>query len=282
MQYALGHFNTTVTVDGKVFSGFNLISPQGRGQAGVAWEFTSQMALAMKIVDANSGSSQFANSVTFYLDEIRQAQLSAPFGDVKGVVASTLANGDALRPYDQCLKTPFQCIAERVGLGPTAWAVLADLKSNPLNAGPSATPTPTPSPSPNPTASPMQLILDTSGPAIDQLAALDSMLFLRDPFPVVNTINVLNLGPDRNTRVVIFVMNLQLAQGETAASVVVNLIDSKNQNYDLAAEDVRAVPNFSFTQVVFRLPDGLSTGMCLVRVKAHGRVSNAGIIRIRI
>jgi len=262
-----------------MFSGFNLISPQATGQAGVAWEFTSQMALAMKIVDANSGSSQFANSVSFYLDQVRQAQLSAPFGDGKGVVASTLSNGDTLTPYAQCLKTPFQCIAERVGLGPTAWAVLADLRSNPLNAGPSATPTPTPSPSP--TASPMQLILDESGPAIDQVAALDAMLFLRDPFPVVNTINVLNLGPDRNTRVVIFVTNLQLAQGETPAAVVVNLIDSKNLNYDLVPEDVRLVPNFSFTQIVVRLPNGLSPGTCSVKVKAHGQVSSAGTFRIR-
>jgi len=282
MQYALSHFNTAVTVGGKTFSGFNLISPQGAAQAGVVWEFTSQMALAMKIVDANSGSSQFANSISLYLGEVQQAQLSAPFGDGKGVVASTLSNGDTLPPYNQCLKTPFQCIPERVGLGPTAWAVLADLKSNPLNAGPSATPTPTPSPSPSPTASPMQLILDTSGPAIDQVAALDSMLFLRDPFSVVNTNNLLNLGSVRNTRVVVFVVNLQLAQGETASSVLVNLIDSRNQSYDLAAEDVRLVPNFSFTQVIFRLPDGISAGTCLVRVKAHGQVSSAGTIRIRV
>jgi hypothetical protein len=281
MQYALDHFNTTATVGEKTFSGFNLIR-QGTGQTGVAWEFTSQMALAMKVVDANYGSSQFASSVGFYLDQVRQAQLSAPFGDGKGVGASTLSNGDTLPPYAQCLKTPFQCIAERVGLGASAWAVLADLKFNPLNAGPSATPTPTPSASPNPTPSPIELILDTSGPAIDQSAALDSMIFLRDPFPVVNTVNLLNPGPDRNTRVVIFVTNLQLAPGETAASVVVSLIDSRNQIYDLAAEDVRPVPNFSFTQVVFRLPDGLSTGTCSIRVKAHGQVSNTGTIRIRI
>jgi len=280
MQYALDHFNTAISVDGRTFSGFNLISPQGAAQAGVAWEYTSQMALAMKIVDSNSGSSQFTSSVSLYLGQVQQAQLSAPFGDGKGVVASTLSNGDTLSPYIQCLKTPFQCIPERVGLGPTAWAVLADLKSNPLNAGPSATPIP--SPSPSPTASPVQLILDTSGPAVDQVAALDSMLFLRDPFAVVNPINLLNRGPDRNTRVVVSVVNLQLVQGEAAASVVVNLIDSRNQSYDLAAEDVRPIPSFNFTQIIFRLPDEISVGTCLVRVKAHGQVSNAGTIRIRI
>jgi len=128
----------------------------------------------------------------------------------------------------------------------------------------------------------VQLILDTSGPAVDQAAALDSMLFLRDPFAVVNPINLLNRGPDRNTRIVVSVVNLQLAQGEAAASVVVNLIDSRNQSYDLAAEDVRLIPSFNFTQIIFRLPDEISAGTCLVRVKAHGQVSNAGTIRIRI
>lgn len=99
---------------------------------------------------------------------------------------------------------------------------------------------------------------------------------------MVNTADLLNLGADRNTRVMIFVMNLQLAQGETSASAVINLIDSKNQSFDIAAEDVRSVPNFNFTQVIFRLPNSLSPGTCTVRVKAHGQISNAGTVRIRI
>jgi hypothetical protein len=77
-------------------------------------------------------------------------------------------------------------------------------------------------------------------------------------------------------------MNLQLAQGETSSSVVVNLTDSNNQSYDVAAEDVRPVPNVNFTQVIFRLPDSLPSGTCIVTVKARGQVSNAGTIRIRI
>lgn len=91
-----------------------------------------------------------------------------------------------------------------------------------------------------------------------------------------------NLGSDRNTRVITFVTNLQLAQGETSATVVVNLIASNSQVYDVAAEDVRPVPGFDFTQVVFRLPDNLAAGPCTIRVKAHGQVSNAGTLRIRI
>lgn len=131
-------------------------------------------------------------------------------------------------------------------------------------------------------SSPAQLILETSDPAPEGAAALDSLLFLRDPFSVVNGANLLNLGVDRNTRVIVFVMNLQLAQGETSSSVVVNLIDSNNQSHDVVVEDVRLVPNLDFTQVIFRLPDNLPVGTCTIKVKAHGQVSNAGTIKIRI
>jgi len=127
---------------------------------------------------------------------------------------------------------------------------------------------------------PMELLLDTSGPAADQLAALDSILFLRDEFPVVNLANSLNLG-DRNTRVTLFVTNLQLGAGEPSSSVIVNLLASNNQSHDVAAEDVRPVPNFPFTQVIFRLPDNLPVGTCTIRITAHGQVSNSGTIRIR-
>lgn len=138
-----------------------------------------------------------------------------------------------------------------------------------------ATPTPTPTPTP------MQLLLDTSGVAGDLVAGLDSVLFIRDPLPVVNGANLFNQGSDKNTRAIVFVMNLQLTQGETSASVVVNLLDSNNQSYDVPAEDVRAVPDFNFTQVVFRLPDNLAAGPCTLKINAHGRVSNTGTIRIR-
>jgi hypothetical protein len=128
----------------------------------------------------------------------------------------------------------------------------------------------------------IQLLLEESGPSSSQAAAVDSMLFFRDPFPVVNGADLLNLGLDRNTRVIIFATNLQLAQGETSSSVVVNLIDSSGLSYDIAAEDVRPVPNFNFTQVIFRLPNNLPVGTCTLKVKAHGQISNTGTIRIRI
>ena len=91
----------------------------------------------------------------------------------------------------------------------------------------------------------------------------------------------MNLGVDRNTRVIVFAMNLQLLQGQSSSTVTVSLVDSNNQSYDIAAEDVRPVPNFPFTQVVFRLPDNTSVGTCIITLKAHGEISNSGSIRIR-
>jgi CHRD domain-containing protein/Calx-beta domain-containing protein len=130
------------------------------------------------------------------------------------------------------------------------------------------------------TTSPPLLILEESGPAVNQAIALDSILFLRDPFPVQSVAQWLNLGADKNTRVVLVVANLQLNQGETASAVEVNLVGSNSQIYNLAAEDVRAIPNSGFAQVTFRLPDSLAAGVCSVTVKAHSQVSNIGIMRI--
>jgi hypothetical protein len=130
------------------------------------------------------------------------------------------------------------------------------------------------------TTSPLYLLLDESGPGANQAAALDSQL-MRDPFAVVNAADLLNLGPDKNSRVMIFVAELQLAPGEPSAAVVINLTDGNNQSFDVAAEVVQPLPLFNFTQVVFRLPDNLAPGTCVLKVKAHGRVSNSATIRIK-
>jgi hypothetical protein len=70
-------------------------------------------------------------------------------------------------------------------------------------------------------------------------------------------------------------------QSDTAAAVVVNLVDSNSQSFDIPAEDVRAVANSDFVQVTFRLPNNLAVGSCTVRIKFKGRTSNAGTMRIK-
>ncbi len=124
------------------------------------------------------------------------------------------------------------------------------------------------------------LVLEESGPVAQQAAAYESLLFARDPFHIKSISGWFSLPPDQNTLVMIFAQNLRLNQGETAASVVVNLVDANNQNFDVPAADVRAVPNVDLTQVIFRLPDTLAAGTCKVTIKAHGQSSNMGTIRI--
>ena len=78
----------------------------------------------------------------------------------------------------------------------------------------------------------------------------------------------------------LFAANLTLNQSETAAAVTVTLVDGNAQTFNVPAEDVRAIANTSFSQVVFRLPDNLAAGDCLVTISVHGRTSNTGTIRI--
>jgi hypothetical protein len=127
---------------------------------------------------------------------------------------------------------------------------------------------------------PMQLLLDSTGPAVDQVASVDSMQFVRDPFPIVNGADLLGQGSDRNTRVIVFVRNLQLVQGENALSIIVNLVDVNNQSFNVPAEAVRGVPNTDFLQVIFRLPTTIAPGRCAVTIKAHSQTSNTGSIRV--
>ncbi|HKG61327.1 MAG TPA: Ig-like domain repeat protein [Pyrinomonadaceae bacterium] len=126
----------------------------------------------------------------------------------------------------------------------------------------------------------LQLLLDESGPAANQAAALETWFSLRDPFGVQRSSIWVNLGADLNTRVMLFAANLTLNQGETSAAVTVTLIDGNGQTFNVPAEDVRAVRDASFSQVVFRLPDNLAAGVCSVTIKLHGQTSNTGAIRI--
>jgi hypothetical protein len=83
------------------------------------------------------------------------------------------------------------------------------------------------------------LILEESGPDPNLVAALESVILLRDPFPVSRFETWFNFGVDTNTRVMVFVANLQLNQGEASSAVLVKLTDSINQSFDVPAEDVR-------------------------------------------
>jgi len=124
-----------------------------------------------------------------------------------------------------------------------------------------------------------ELLLETSESPTTQAAALDAVLLVRDPFPVMNS-NYLLFGPDQNTRVILFVRHLQLAQGETAANITVHMVDALGQTHDVAAEDFSSLPGFEFSQLIFRLPPTLAPGTYTIEIQAHGQASNTGTIRI--
>jgi hypothetical protein len=125
----------------------------------------------------------------------------------------------------------------------------------------------------------LELVLEESGPGINQAAALESNLHVRDPFHVLR-IDDWNPDGDRNTRAVLFARNLQLDPGENFSAVNVNVRGSNNQLITVFPEDVRAVPNTDLTQIVFRLPTTFPPGTVTVTLRAHGSVSNIGSFRI--
>lgn len=128
----------------------------------------------------------------------------------------------------------------------------------------------------------VQLHLLVQAGAPDQTAAVDSVLLITDPFPLINSGNLINPASDRNSRVVVFVNNLSFTPGQPASLVVVNLVDGNNQSRNISAEDVRRVPGFDFSQVTFRLPSDLTPGTYKIKVVFGGQFSNTATIRVRV
>jgi hypothetical protein len=121
------------------------------------------------------------------------------------------------------------------------------------------------------------LLLEDLGPSPTQVAALDALTLLRDPFPVISTVDLYNSGTDKNTRVLVFVTNVQLPQN----GIVVILVGTNGQTYEITPENVQAVPLFDFVQIKFRLPDTLVPGVCNIKVRVGDLDSNQGTITIK-
>jgi hypothetical protein len=80
--------------------------------------------------------------------------------------------------------------------------------------------------------------------------------------------------------VILFASNLNLLQGDTAASVTADAEDGNHIHYPLTVEYIGSLPNFSWmTAVTVRLNDNLGdVGDVLVGINLHGAISN----RVRI
>ena len=124
------------------------------------------------------------------------------------------------------------------------------------------------------------LILLTQ-PSSQRAAALDSALFTRETFPIINP---LNFSSDNRTRVVVFAIGLKLLAGETASAVTATAEDSQGIIRPLTVEFVGKVPNFNnwLTQVVLKLNDQITTtGDLKIKISLHGETSNTMLLGVK-
>ena len=117
-------------------------------------------------------------------------------------------------------------------------------------------------------------------PNTDSAVALDSVWMVRDPFPLVTPFN---MSADGRTRLMLFVKNVELQPGETAAAVTARAEDAALNVFPLTVEFVGRVPNFDWvTQVVVQLPSNTPAAQTLfVSVTYRGQTSNKARIRMR-
>ncbi|HKE56926.1 MAG TPA: PQQ-dependent sugar dehydrogenase [Pyrinomonadaceae bacterium] len=110
----------------------------------------------------------------------------------------------------------------------------------------------------------------------DSAIALDSVNMMRDPFTVLN---LLNLSSDDRTRVKFFAMNLP---DNDPAGVVVRAEDAQMNVYPLTVEYVGKLAEApTLTEIVVKLPDNLPIMQTLqVSVTFHSQTSNK--VRIRM
>ena len=109
--------------------------------------------------------------------------------------------------------------------------------------------------------------------------ALNSSLFTRDPFPIIDD---LNFSADRRTRIALFAVGLKLLPGENASAVTATAEDSGGNVRPLAVEFVGSVPSFNWlTQVVLKLEDQTGSGDVRVKITLHSVSSNVVLVGIR-
>jgi glucose/arabinose dehydrogenase len=114
----------------------------------------------------------------------------------------------------------------------------------------------------------------------DRAITLDSVTMLRDPYPLTNRFN---FSSDNRTRLMLFVINLDLLPNEDTSAVTARAEDAAMNVYPLTVEYVGTVPGLSWlTAVVVVLPDNLPVASdALVSVTWHARTSNKPRIKIQ-
>ena len=106
--------------------------------------------------------------------------------------------------------------------------------------------------------------------------ALDTVTFIRDPFPITNT---QYFGLDKRTRVSLFAKNLKLTPGLV---ITAQGVDQQQVTHQLPVEFAGALPTFlGFTQIVVKLPDGITAaGDLRVTITVRGKTSNVVLVGV--
>jgi glucose/arabinose dehydrogenase len=114
----------------------------------------------------------------------------------------------------------------------------------------------------------------------DIAAALESSIFMRDPFPLINSYN---LSADQRTRIMLFGSNLELLPNETFTAISAKAEDAQLNVFPLAVEFVgKPVGMEPLSEVIVKLPDNLPTGQSVfVSITLRGQTSNKVRVRLR-
>jgi glucose/arabinose dehydrogenase len=125
-------------------------------------------------------------------------------------------------------------------------------------------------------------IVDDDAPVLateensQRAVALDTVTFIRDPFPITNT---QYFGIDKRMRVSLFATNLKLTPGLV---ITAQGIDQQQVTHQLPVEFAGGLPTFlGFTQIVVKLPDGITAaGDLRVTITLRGKTSNVVLVGV--
>jgi len=110
--------------------------------------------------------------------------------------------------------------------------------------------------------------------------ALDSVTWTSEPFGVAGNHN---FSTDQRTRVSLFVVNLELNQGEPLSVITAEAEASNGQIFPLTVEYFGAVPNFTWLkQVVVKLPTEIANSVDVkVTLKSHDTAGNTVMLKVQ-
>lgn len=107
-------------------------------------------------------------------------------------------------------------------------------------------------------------------------AALDSVTFVRGPFPKSNPNN---FSSDQRTRIILLTSNLGLSQADLSDPSVL-VVELAGVNLPVENVGPALIPGLSSSYIVVRIPENAPTGPQELRVKLRGIASDARLLNI--